>query len=171
MKTEKLLKFMKFFSWLAFIGLMIKSGTILVTYLFSIGNAEVSKDIFEGLNLFEYRNHSFVQYSFIIFYKIILFAVEAYIAFLVITLLQKLNIKQPFNVNVLQLMRRISYGIFYLWVVALIHNAHVQFLATRYHFEMKLFSSDFIFLSGIIFIFAQIVKSGIEIQSENELTI
>jgi len=36
---------------------------------------------------------------------------------------------------------------------------------------MDLFSSDFIFLAGVIFIFAQIIKRGIEIQSENNLTI
>ncbi len=171
MKTEKILKVMKFFSWLAFIGLLIKSGTILVTYLISIGNAEASKNIFEGINLLEYRNYSFIQYSFIITYKILLFTIEAYIAFLVIKLLQKLDVKQPFNASVHLLMKQISYGIFYLWIIALIHNAHVQFLAKRYNFEMELFSSDFIFLSGIIFIFAQIVKRGIDIQSENELTI
>jgi len=171
MKTAKLLKIMKFFSWLAFIGLLIKSGAILFTYVLSIGNAEFSKNLYEGLNLFEYRNYSFVQYSFIILYKVGLFAVEAYIAYLVIQLLQKLNLKQPFNIDVHQLMKRISYSIFYLWILAIVHNAHVQFLAKRYNFEMVLFSSDFVFLSVIIFIFAQIVKRGIDIQSENELTI
>ena len=171
METEKLLKFMKFFSWLAFIGLLIKSGVVLFTYVSSIGNADVSKNLYEGLNLFEYRNYSFVQYSFIVLYKVCLFAVEAYIAFLVIQLLQRLNLKQPFNIDVQQLMKQISFGIFYLWIVAIIHIAHVQFLAKKHGFEMELFSSDFIFLSGIIFIFAQIVKRGIEIQSENDLTI
>ena len=168
MKTEKLLKIMKFFSWLAFIGLMIKSGTILVTYILSIENPEASKNIYEGLNLYEYRNYSFIQYSFIISYKVLLFSIEAYIAFLVIKLLRKLNIKQPFNFDVQRGMKQISYGIFYLWILAITHNAHVQFLAKRYDFEMELFSSDFVFLSVIIFIFAQIVKRGIEIQSEND---
>ena len=171
MKTEKILKIMKFFSWLAFIGLMIKAGAILFTYLLSINNAEVSKDLYEGMNLFEYREYSFIQYSFIIGYKILLFATEAYIAFLVIKLLQKLDIKQPFNLDVQQFMHQISKGIFYLWIIAIVHNTHMQIIGKKYDFEMDLFSSDFVFLSVIIFIFAQIVKRGIEIQSENELTI
>jgi hypothetical protein len=171
MKTEKILKIMKFFSWFAFIGLMIKAGGILVSYLLSIENAEMSKHLYEGLNLYEYRNHSFTQYSMIIGYKVVLFAVEAYIAYLVIKLLRVLDIKQPFNIDVQKLMQQISNCIFYLWVLAIVHNAHVQFLAKRYDFQMDLFSSDFVFLSVIIFIFAQIVKRGIEIQSENELTI
>ena len=47
----------------------------------------------------------------------------------------------------------------------------MQIIGKKYDFEMDLFSSDFVFLSVIIFIFAQIVKRGIEIQSENDLTI
>ena len=171
MKTEKLLKIMKFFSWLAFIGLMIKAGAILFTYFLSINNAEVSKDLYEGMNLFEYREYSFIQYSFIIGYKILLYATEAYIAFLVIKLLQKLNIKQPFNLDVQHFMQQISKGIFYLWIIAIVHNTHMQLIGKKNNFEMDLFSSDFVFLSVIIFIFAQIVKRGIEIQSENDLTI
>ena len=68
-------------------------------------------------------------------------------------------------------MQKISYSIFYLWIIAMVHNTHVQFIGIRYKFPMELFSSDFIFLAGIIFIFAQIVKRGIELQSENDLTI
>jgi hypothetical protein len=171
MKTEKILKIMKFFSWFAFIGLMIKAGAILFTYFLSINNAEVSKDLYEGINLFEYREYSFIQYSFIIGYKILLYATEAYIAYLVIQLLRKLDIKQPFNLDVQQFMQQISKGIFYLLIIAIVHNTHMQIIGKKYDFEMDLFSSDFVFLSVIIFIFAQIVKRGIEIQSENELTI
>lgn len=171
MKTEKILKVANFFSWFAFIGLMIKSGAILVTYLLSLNNPEIAKNMYEGLNLYEYLNHSFINYTIIVFYKIILFAVEAYIAYLVIQLLKKLNLKQPFNNYVYTLMQRISYGIFYLWIIAIVHNTHIQIIGKKHNFELSLFSSDFVFLSLITFIFAQIVKRGIEIQSENDLTI
>ncbi|NVK51822.1 MAG: DUF2975 domain-containing protein [Flavobacteriaceae bacterium] len=171
MKTEKILKIMTFFSWFAFIGLMVKTGAILVTYLLSIKNPEISKNIYEGLNLYEYRTYSFTQYSFIIGYKIILFAIEAYIAYLVIKLLQKLNLHKPFNISVQKLMQKISYCIFYLWVVAIVHNIHIQIIGKAHNFQIDLFTSDFVFLSVVIFIFAQIVKRGIDIQSENELTI
>ncbi|WBX71530.1 DUF2975 domain-containing protein [Tenacibaculum retecalamus] len=162
---------MKFFSWFAFIGLMIKSGAILVTYLLSISNPEVSRNLYEGMNLFEYREYSFMQYSFIVGYKILLFATEAYIAFLVIKLLRSLNMKHPFNMNVQKFMQQISYGIFYLWILAIVHNTHMQLIGKKHGFQMYLFSSDFVFLSVVIFIFAQIVKRGIEIQTENDLTI
>ncbi|WP_088324582.1 DUF2975 domain-containing protein [Polaribacter tangerinus] len=171
MKTETILKIMKFFSWFAFIGLMIKCGVILTSYIASIYKPEMAKNLFEGLNLFEYYNHSFVNYSFLVFYKIILFAIEAYIAYLVIILLKKLNLEKPFKIDIHKMMKKISYAIFYLWVIAIVHNTHIQFIGKKHDFEISLFSSDFVFLSLIIFIFAQIVKRGIEIQSENDLTI
>ena len=171
MKTQKLLKIMHFLSWLVFIGLCIKTGTILVSYLISIGNPDTSKNLFEGLDLSEYYNYSFLQYSLIIGYKILLFAFEAYIANLIIKLLSGLKLENPFNTKVYKLMSKISYSIFYLWILAIVHNTHIQFIGLKYHYSMDLFSSDFIFLAGVIFIFAQIVKRGIEIQSENDLTI
>ena len=171
LNTEKLLKVMHVLSWIVFIGLLIKAGTIITTYFMSIGNEEVSKNLFDGLNLWDYRNHSFTQYTFIVSYKVALYATEAYIAYLIIQLLSKLNLEKPFSSRVQGLMQQISYSIFHLWILAMVHNIHVQFIGKRYNFSMDLFSSDFIFLAGIIFIFAQIVKRGIEIQSENELTI
>ena len=36
---------------------------------------------------------------------------------------------------------------------------------------MELFSSDFVFLAAVIFIFTKIVQRGIELQTENDLTI
>ncbi len=170
-KTENLLKIMYVIAWAVFIGLLIKTGVILINYFISVGNPEASKNMFGDLNLWDYYNHSFYQYSMIVGYKVFIFAIEAYIALLITKLLSKLNLEKPFNTQVHTMMQKISSNIFFLWIIAMIHNTHVQFLGKRYEFPMDLFSSDFIFLAGIIFIFAQIVKRGIELQVENELTI
>ena len=170
-KTEKLLRAMNIIAWIVFIGLLIKTGTIIVNYFISMNNEAAAENLFGGINLSDYKNFSFVQYTFIVAYKISLFAIEAYIALLLTKLLSGLNLKNPFNNTVQQLTQKISYCIFYLWIIAIIHNAHVQYLGKKHDFPMDLFSSDFIFLAGIIFIFAQIMKRGIEIQTENELTI
>ena len=171
MKTANILKGMHILSWIVFIGLCIKTGAILISYFVSIVNPEAAKDLYAGLNLSEYYNLSFTQYTFIVSYKIALFATEAYIALLVTKLLKALNLEKPFNIEVQKLMQNISYSIFNLWILAMLHNTHIQYTGKKYDFSMDLFSSDFLFLAGVIFIFAQIVKRGIEIQSENDLTI
>jgi hypothetical protein len=171
MKTKKLLKIMHVLAWLVFLGLLIRVGTIITTYFISIGNEQAAGNLFDKVDLSKYYNYSFIQYSLIVGYKVFVFTIEAYIAFLITKLLSKLNLEAPFNTKVQILMQKISYSIFYLWIIAMVHNTHVQFIGLRYKFPMELFSSDFIFLAGIIFIFAQIVKRGIELQSENDLTI
>lgn len=171
MKTKKILKIMYVLSWIVFIGLSIKTGAIVISYMVSVGNPEASKNLFDGLDLSEFYNYDFKQYSFIVSYKVALFAIETYITFLVIKLLKALNLEKPFNIKVQKLMQSISYSIFNLWLLAMLHNTHIRYIAKKHQFSMDLFSSDFIFLAGVIFIFAQIVKRGIEIQSENELTI
>lgn len=171
MKTTNLLKVMHVITWIVFIGLMIKTGVIIFSYMVSIGNPEAAKNVYAGLDLFEYYNHSFWQYTCIISYKVVLFATEASIAYLIIKLLGNLNLEKPFNETVQKRMQQISYSIFNLWILAMLHNTHLKFLAKRHDFSMELFSSDFLFLAGVIFIFAQIIKRGIEIQSENDLTI
>ena len=171
MNTDKILKFMHVLSWIVFIGLCIKTGAIILSYLISLENPEAAKNLFGGLDLYEYYQYSFKQYTFIVSYKIALYATEAYIAFLITKLLSGLNIAKPFNNNVQELMQKTSYSIFNLWIIALIHNNHIRYIAKKNGFTMDLFSSDFIFLAGVIFIFSQIIKRGIEIQTENDLTI
>lgn len=68
-------------------------------------------------------------------------------------------------------MEKISYSILSIWIIAILHNAQIRYVAKKNGLPMDLFSSDFIFLAGVIFIFSQIVKRGIEIQEENNLTI
>ena len=171
MKSKNILKIMYVFVWLAFIGLCIQTGTIIFSYLVSLNNPEASKNLFDGLNLSEYYNYNITQYSVIVFYKVLLYAVEAYIAFILIKLLKDLDIKNPFNQFVSDLMKNTSISIFILWIIAMIHNTHIQFIGKKQGFEMELFSSDFVFLAAVIFIFTKIVQRGIELQTENDLTI
>ena len=169
--TEKLLVVMKVLSWIVFIGLIIKAGSFLVSYLVSLRNAIAAKDLYKGTDLSAYREYGMVTYSFVVGYQVILLIVQSYIAYLLTMLLSNLNILKPFSVDVFKLMQRISYAILGVWLVALVNNIHVGFLEKRYGIPAIYFSLDSIFLAGIAFVLAQMFKRGIEIQSENELTV
>ena len=171
MRSNKLLKIMYVFTWIAFIGLCVQSGVLLTSYFFSFSNPEVAKTLFGGINLFQYYNYSFYHYSFILFYKIMIGISEAWIAYLLIRLLKDLDIANPFNKFVCKLMKQTSISVLCLWFIVMLHNTHVQFIGKKYNFEMDLYSSEFLFVSGVLFIFSQIIKRGIEIQQENDLTI
>lgn len=171
MKPKKVLNFLYYLSWMVFVGLCIKTGTLIVSYFISINKPEISGYLFGEINLSEYYDYSFSQYSLLLFYKIIVFALEAYIALQIIMLIKKLNLKKPFTGEVSKIMKKISTTILVLWIVVLIHNTHMTFIGKANDFTIDLFSTDFIFLAGVIFIFAQIINKGIELQQENDLTI
>ena len=170
-KTEKLLRVMNILAWVVFIGLLIVAGSIIISYFVSIGNARASKDLYRGMDLSAYRQHSFAQYTFVVGYKVILYITQAYIAFLVASLLSRLNIYKPFNADVVKLMQKISYAILCVWLVAIVHNIHVGILEKSYGLVATYISVDSIFLAGVVYVLAQMFKRGAEIQSENELTV
>ena len=52
MKTSQILKLMKVVSWIIFIGLCIKIGTVLISFFVSLVlNPEASRDLYLGLDL------------------------------------------------------------------------------------------------------------------------
>ena len=170
-KTEKLLMVMNILAWVVFIGLLIVAGSIIISYFVSIGNPLAAKNLYRGMDLYAYRQHSFGHYTFVVGYKVILNIIQAYIAFLMTSLLSRLNIIKPFNANVVKLMQKISYSILWVWLVAMVHNIHVGILEKSYGLVATYISGDSIFLAGIVYVLAQMFKRGAEIQSENELTV
>src|SRR3990170_4744620 len=127
-KTEKLLMVMNVLAWIAFVALLIKAGAVIISYLVSISNATAAKDLYKGWNLSAYRQQSFVHYTFLVGYKVILYITQAYVAFLMTSLLSRLNISRPFHADVVKLMQKISYFILSVWLVAMVYNIHIAIL-------------------------------------------
>lgn len=170
-KTENLLIVMNILAWVVFIGLLIVAGSITISYIVSIGNPQAAKDLYKGMDLSAYRQHSFAQYTVVVGYKVILYITQAYIAFLMTRLLSGLNISRPFSADVVKLMQQISYSILFVWIVVMVYNIHVAILEKSYGIVATYISGDSIFLAGIVYVLSQMFKRGVEIQSENELTV
>lgn len=162
---------MNVIAWIAFIGLSIKAGAILISYIVSLYNEGAAKDLYKGMNLLVYKQYSLTQYTIIVGYRFIQFGIQAYMAFLVIKLLSNLNIQRPFNANALELMQIISYCLLLLWAIVVIHNIHVGVLEASTGISGELLSSEFIYIAGIVYVFSLLFKRGLELQSENDLTI
>ena len=169
--TEKLLMVMRVLARVVFIGLCIKAGALLISYVVSIGNPTAAKKLYAETDLSSYRQLGLTQYTLIVGYQVIYIITQAYAAFLVTMLLTKLNISRPFSPEVVTLMQRLSYCILNVWLVAVVNNIHVGILEQRLGIPANKISVDAIFLAGIVYVLAQMFKRGVEIQSENELTV
>lgn len=171
-KTENILTTMNVLSWIVFIGLLIKLGATLVSYFVSIINPEMTKKLYMGLDLYSVIKLDFWQYSVIAFLMIALMGLKAYTAYLVVQILSKINLEHPFTMKVALLIEKVSHVIFATWLVSMLANAFQGWLRQNdLPTSGNWISGEFIFLAGVIFIIAQIFKKGIELQSENELTI
>ena len=161
---------MRFLAWLAFIGLLIKAGAIIMSFGVSIQNPEASKDLYQGMDLSRYLDASFTHYTIIVFYYIILYLLQAYIALFVAKLLTEVNLDKPFTMSVVAILHKISITIFGVWILAMVHNLHVILLDKYADIKAEPFASEYIFLAGIVYVLSQLFKRGAAMQRENELT-
>ncbi len=174
MKTNVIMKLMNIIFWIVFIGLCIKTGAIITSFLVSIFvNPEGAKDLYFGLNLFDIYNTDINNYVGVVSFIIILTGMKAYIAYLAVKLFKKFDLNHPFNENVAALISKISHFALSIGVVALIADHYNQLLVKRGAeiSNMNWGAYEFLFFAGIIYILALVFKRGIEIQNENELTI
>ena len=169
--TEKILATMSVLAWITFIGLMIKAGAILISYGVSIANPEAAKNLYRGMNWYELRQLDFWHYTGVVAINVTILALEVQIAFLVIKVLSKIKMSNPFTPQVSKYLERISYFILLTWVTVMLHNGHLAWLGKRTGLPENYISGEFILLAGIVFVFAQIFKKGVELQSETELTV
>lgn len=171
-RTEQVLTLMHILAWVAFIGFMIEAGAILVSYGVSSVNPEGAKNLYKGLNLYNLRQFSFWQYSLSVSMLAALSIMKAVLSFLVIKTLSGFNLKNPFTMEVAGRLERISYLAFGTWFVTMLFNARTAWLTkVTGGFHGNWLSGEFIFMVGLVFIISQVFKRGVEIQSENDLTI
>lgn len=111
--------------------------------------------------------------SIILFLALATSLVEAYMVFLVVKILKKLNFSNPFSKEISTLISKISLlsllvGLFSI-LTRMISNSFMK----KFIVDIQLGDPNFNFLifAGIIYIIGKIYQRGVEIQSENDLTI
>lgn len=173
MKTSQILKLMKVLSWIIFIGLCIKAGAILISFIVSIFiNQEATKKIYLGLDLSNLYNFSSNYYITLVVLLLIAIIMKALIFYLVIKLFYKFNENTPFNESIANLIHKISYATLLSGFIAVIGTAFCKWLKQQnilINFNWS--AEELFFMAGIIFIISLFYKRGLEIQSENDLTI
>lgn len=178
--AKQILKVLYVLSWVIFIGLCIEAGGFIFNSLFAMFiNPLAANNFWNGIdlsNLYAFdKGHFFVVTMFMF----IVTTMKAIMFYLIVKILhdKKLNLVQPFNKEVGRFIFNVSYlalgiGIFSYWGAK-----HTEWY-TKQGVEMpsiesiRLSGADvWLFMCVVLFVIAQIFKRGIEIQTENELTI
>ncbi len=172
-QTDRVLAVLKVISWIVYIGLSIATGVLIISFILTLfGNPEVSKDVDLGVDLSSLYAYSKVHFTVLMVIAIILSALKAGLFYKVIQLFSKLDLNHPFSSGVATIILRISHVALEIGILAIIANGYAKWLMKKgISMHLPLESNEFLFLAGIIYVLAQIFKKGIELQSENELTI
>lgn len=173
-QTETILTITKILTWIVFIGLCIKTGSLIISFFVSLFvNPAASQDLYLGLDLSSIQEND--QWHYICSASLLIFftGLKAYLAYLVIKIFLKFNLENPFSPAVAKLIDCIAQTALTAGLFAIIMGGYGNWLAKKNVLGISFGEggSEFLFLAGIIFIIAQVFKKGIELQSENELTI
>jgi hypothetical protein len=176
-QTKRILTFLHILSWILFVGVCIKTGALLFSFFVSrFINPVAALDLHLGLNLSDLMSYSIVHYTNLVILLIITWAIRAYILYLVIQLYRKTNLVHPFSSDVAVLIKRISYVSLALGAFILMGKLYSNWLAghgvalNNLHEYLEGAAECFL-MGGIIYFIAQVFNKGIEIQTENELTV
>ena len=166
----------KIVSWVIFVGLCIEAGGLIVNFIFSILKPEMVHNLYQKMDLSELYNRSqwafYGMYSFVLVISIL----KSILFYVVIMLLLKLDLEKPFNPFVSKQITQMSYFTFSIGLLSYIARESAKNLQHRgYEIDQLnqfwVDSQAFILMAAVIYVIAAIFKKGIEIQSENELTI
>lgn len=175
-RTDFIINVLKIISWIIFIGFCIQAGALLFNYVYSLFRPIATKNLHLGLDLSEIYNQSKAFYTSLFSFIIALSILKAFVFYLVIKMLQKLNLVKPFSNEIYGLISKIGYYALSIGIIGLIADAYTKSLTHKgYNVNViERYWSDnqaYLMMAAIIFVIAIIFKKGIELQNENDLTV
>ena len=180
--TNQMLKVLQVVAWIIFIGLCMEAGgTTVNTFITLFINPAGVHNFWEGSaylsSLYDFDQGHFAAITIIMTIVAVLKAIMFYLIVKLFTD-KKLRISQPFNLELRRFILKQSYlalGIGLFCQFGLKYSgwlSSTKGLVTADLQSLHIAGSDvWLFMAVILFIIVQVVKKGIEIQNENDLTI
>ncbi len=163
-------------AWVIFVGLCIEAGGLIVNFIFSLFKPEFVQNLYQPLDLTEMFKDN--KWAFFGIYNLILFIsiLKAFLFYIVIRLMHKMDLTKPFNTFVSDQLLQISY---YTLAIGLFSFIGRQIAKNLMHHgfvtdSLNQFWADsqaFILMGAVVYIIATIFKKGVDIQNENDLTV
>lgn len=175
--TKPVLQVLHVISWIIFIGLCVRTGALLFSFFASLFmNPEAAKNLYNWLDLSALLQYDRVEYCIVLWMIIFLSALKALIFYFVIRIFLKINYVHPFSETIYKLIATIGYIALFIGILSIMASGRTEWLSKKgvalpdlHHFVGM--GVEHILFAGVIVFIAQLFKRGIEIQTENELTV
>lgn len=162
--------------WSIFIGLCIQTGAVLFNFIHSFFNPVVAQDLYKGLNLSALMGENFWHYLGVLSLILTSTGLKAFVFYLMIRIFLKINLMHPFSKDVSKLISHIGEVVIQIAIIIIITNGYFKWLYKR-GFDLPALGEymggafEYFLMGIIIYAISKVFKRGLEIQSENELTI
>lgn len=178
--TKQILKVLLVLSWIIFIGVCIEAGGLIFNTFYALVLNPIAARSFwmkaDLSGLLQYDRGNFFAQTF---FMIIVAVLKAIMFYLIVKTLhdKKLNMAQPFSKELTRFVSITSYlalliGLFSLWGVKYAGWLTRQGVSMPGAEQLRLGGADvWLFMGVTLLVITQIFKRGIEIQTENELTV
>lgn len=162
--------------WSVFIGLCIKAGTLTFLAISSLFKADIAKDLYEGFNLYSLMQENMWYYVGLLSLIISIACLKAYLFYLMIRIFMTIDLQHPFSIKVVNLLTKMGAVAIQVGILIIFTAGTVSWLFKRGFAVHPIAAQnggpmEFIFMGLLILAIAQVFKRGVEIQSENELTV
>ena len=175
-KTDLVIKFLHVISWIIFIALCYQTGALIFNYAFMQFQVFPPENQYLILDLTELFTQNELYFGILFGLAIGVNGLKAYTFYLITLIFQYLNLHKPFSQEISRLISKISYYIFAAGILGAIAQgvsdelAKKGFPVTNANQQWDDYSA-FLMMAAVVFVIAQIFKKGLELQSENDLTI
>jgi hypothetical protein len=177
--SKQILKGLLILSWIIFIGLCVETGGIIFNTVYALYKPIVAKYFWNGADFSELYAYDKGHFLTQIVFMLIVAFMKTLIFYLIIRLSteKKINMDKPFNPNVTSVVFKIAYlclgaGLFSFWgarYAAWIKGLGISMPDMYY---LRLCGADvWLFMAVVLFVAGQVFKKGIELQTENDLTV
>lgn len=179
MKTNQkiIFKTLNALTWVIFIGLCIKTGAILFTFLFSLFvNPAATADLYLGLDLSGLRAHSQASYVLMLSLVTVIWALKAFLFYRIIQLFPKAKYSSPFTPAVVWLISQAGMVTLVAGLLAALAEAYHGWLLRSGVLLDGLLpwvsgGAELLLMVAILLVIAFVFRRGVEFQAERELTI
>src|SRR5690606_15331987 len=164
-------------AWIIFIGLCIEAGALTVNFIVSLYNPGFLQNLYQKLDLKQMYDESKMIFFGVFGFILAIAYLKAHMFYIVIRLISKLDLEKPFNHYAARQITNISYYTFSIGIISYIARQTTKNLSQHHGFNIDMLnqfwtdSQAYILMAAIIYVIATIFSRGVEIQTENELTV
>lgn len=174
--NDFVLKALELITWIIFIGLCVEAGALLFNFAYTIFKPIAAHNVYNGLNLSELYQKQFFHFAGLMSFTVVLAVLKAYLFFLLVKVFTKLNLVNPFSIEIAKLIQKISVDALSVAIVSIIATQYTKRLIQS-GYEVSHIgkywndTSAFLMMAAIIYVISVLFKKGIELQNENDLTV